>query len=238
MGISMTFKIINTAIVAITLLTSSMVNIAAAGLINADVFGNDANDGRAFTLDNPGYNLKWLDFGSIAGSAYQDLATLTGVGGTYEGWRIANQFEATELWDELFFSKVGGGITSDNGDKNYSRTKTSIITNLLDQYKSITGMTYFIGAPTVSGFYQGEDDTINLVHFHGSYDISNLLNRVSGDLTNYPSNAAPMVQLLLVQGESRTSGAANVPEPSTLAIFALALTGFAARRFKNNKLNY
>jgi hypothetical protein len=227
----MKFKFLIEVMAGLTILLSSSAN---AGLIEADVINGDNS---AFTLDVDNYNLKWLDFGSISGSRYSTIDNYIGAGKQYEGWRIANQYEATELWEHLFFSKVEAEYFNSNGDLIYSGGAAAI-TDLLRSYKNTFGLSMIGSAGpytriSYQGWYKGNDNTINYVGagIQQNMDTGHYLNITSGDFTDYnPNQTHTHYNVLLVRGAERRA----VPEPSTLAIFALGMIGLASRRFKKH----
>jgi hypothetical protein len=225
----MKFKFLKAAITGLIVSISSFAN---AGLIQADVINGDNS---AFTLDVENYDLKWLDFGSISGSSYSDIDYYIGAGKQYEGWRIANQYEATELWEHLFFSKVETEYYNSNGDLIYSGGADAI-TDLLNSYRRTFGLSMIGSAGPYTrlhyqGWYLGDDETINslLATIDQSMDTGRYANITSGDYQNpSPNRQVTHFNVLLVKGTERRA----VPEPSTLVIFALGLMGLALRRFK------
>lgn len=219
----MKLKILQAAVACLIL---SVCNIANAGLINYGQFTTDTTQ-----------NLDWLDITSTTGMSYDEV-TLA-LNSSLGGWRYATQAEfnslvlsimpdtnhidpnsnytCTNCFDEYanFIELIGGNVS------NGSVPEFQLLGNVLLDSPDI-----FVAA--------GITHSTAVARFTGqNFDGFGLGNSVSIDRPNLithgwsqPDNAAQSdISTFLVR-------ATQVPEPSTLAIFALGIMGLAARRFK------
>jgi hypothetical protein len=178
-------------------------------------------DHTSYTLDT-GTGLEWLDVTATLGQSYN------GVLGGYGGYVAAGYSYATLTDICTLFSNAGAGTAGCLGVQ--SNISENISLSSAQLLKSLLGETW-----TGGGTF-------------GLYDAGNIPNgRVSLGCINTVSNGclggftAPSVQHLYNWAGLDTSHnlvgsylvrTTDVPEPSTLAIFALGMIGLASRRFK------
>ena len=226
------------AILAVAVLAaSSLVNVANASLINVDV----NNDGSNIGYSVQGSDLVWMDFGQNNTDSYKFVADNLGAGQKYDGWDLANEDEVTTMWTAIFSPFFAGGDYTDglgtdgfrihyrNGDvfgNIFDIVGTNTYFNIGNNYEQLQGYGLFEGSSGLSHLWY----VIHEVDAGGG-DVAMIDNRGTFDVNR--NNTDPLLSTMLVR---RTSGARGgstaVPEPSTLAIFALGMIGLASRRFK------
>ena len=187
---------------------SCLVNTANAGLITTDLL----TSGDGLTTRDTSSNLEWLDVNQNIGSlaqAVNDWGSL--------GFRVATQADVLTLLNTL-------GMT------NLSHTTHTFV--------SPTG-----AADALAAFAQfGTDSCTGCLNFAYDYQATDLHPFNSAELRLGRMNANTYNTHTLGHGFIPDSGdyyhalmvrnASQVPEPSTLAIFALGMIGLASRRFK------
>jgi hypothetical protein len=183
----------------------TMSSASSAGII-------DAADN---TFDDTTTGLQWMDFGVNNHHSYNEVSNLLGT--TYSGWQLANQEQVIELWENIF------------APLSYD-TRTYATGQMYSKYNGYAGsyshLKAIIGENSNSGMVGWFADSTGSM----STAVSNMSSGayVYGRGTNYDTHKNRQNanwSTMLVK-------AANVPEPSTLAIFALGMMGLASRRFK------
>jgi hypothetical protein len=181
-----------------------------------------------------------MDFGISNNVSYNYVKGQLGVGGVYEGWRIATSADmvsmVSSVWGPASFAynsydanKFGVGGIEANAAKGifsslagiigYNQIHTGSRDGQLQSggwYNSDAGMGNF--------FWETNNpiENIDKVALANNYDYHWLTNSVQQNNSTMLVRAASVV----------TSPTTSVPEPSTLAIFALGIIGLASRRFK------
>lgn len=161
--------------------------------------------------------LDWLDFSETNGLAGSSVEAEMGAGGRYEGWRYANIGDVTNL-----FNDAGGNGTYDRY-KVYGMN-TAIAPTLLD----------LLGATRMADhFYRTAS-----VHFKGNYASDLWGFRINENLSNSYYNSV-YVGIIFATGGAEEGKAhalvresvAEVPEPGSIALFALGIVsiGFFVR---------
>jgi hypothetical protein len=201
----MKFKFINTAAAGLILCASFFVDIANAGLINSDY----QTDGDLRLVLDESTGLEWLGLSNTKGMSYSRALLF------YSEFELATNTQIVELYSAIFPNLLSstfafGGIDPTNDDSNSSLNWTSLF-----------GSSGY--SPEFSyGLYQDEDNRTRIAgarYGNGSYWIQGL-----EETTEWNSPASIIAGVFLVRK-------AQVPEPSTLVIFALGLIGLASRRF-------
>jgi hypothetical protein len=233
----MTFKFLSTALAGLIL---SISTIANAGLIvDTD---NDSFIDQSTALE-------WMDFGVNNIHTFDYITNQLGVGGEYYGWEIAKQDQVINLWTSLYFS------TADNYDalRFFSSSENSA---LWDSYKNIIGVNSIFDDPANTmlwnyALFYGADGNIKLAEYHEDIypDNTSSFARLSDFYQVFPPgcdnlSCAPHLDPVANNYQRRHWDSVGVstflvkvnqvPEPSTLAIFALGLIGLASRRFKKH----
>jgi hypothetical protein len=184
-----------------------MLKAAVAGLILS--IGGFANatliDNDSYTTDSES-GLDWLDWTAASGVTQTDALA------TFEsgGWRVANENDVFELLNNFFdttFSSDSSNLISTGSLPDF--------TARFAQFKELFGSN---NGSQVFGRIEG----FGLIGAQNSYVFSGYI----------PSNYGSINNTSTRQGVALVRDTMQVPEPSTLAIFALGIIGLASRRFK------
>jgi len=207
---------------------------ASAGLINTadDSFIDETS------------KLEWMDFGINNTDTYDYVAGQLGAGQAYEGWRLATRDEVYDMYANTFLvldadvvsplDSIGRSTVADGRNESVS---------VLDSIFDIMGYNTLRqeGSPFelrwATGLFQGGDglslfQTYNVV---GSFeqkfsnDSVNFYNHRNFD--SYSDSTSLVYSTMLIKNDT-LGNATTVPEPSTMAIFALGMIGLASRKFK------
>jgi len=215
-------KINNWKIVALALSISltGLMNNANAGLIEADIDADGSNKGYSIA----GSTLEWMDFGENNHQSYDFVASQLGDGGEYEGWQLATSEQVYSLWYGAFieFEHTAnmfnldhyGAVQLHTADKGelYDYVFDILGYNTLNSGRqTATGMFEGIDGLSYVGYTQRKGDNAKYFDSAHLYDQSNSTDTADSDYST-----------LLV----RTIA---VPEPSSLAIFTLAILGLLTR---------
>ncbi len=184
-------------------------SIAQAGLINADY--QTAGDGLAMYDDSTG--LQWLDLSVTSGVAINNAEN------QFQGYRLATFNEWLGIFNQFFPDYVddGAGQADSHGsgsNSGYNDGHTQML-QLLSSSNGSSSWSYgFIkegGTTKLGGSY------VSGTHYHTYRNAYNY---------NYTNDSGiGGWGVYMVKN-------VDVPEPSTLAIFALGIMGLASRRFK------
>ena len=213
----MTFKYLKLSLIAFVLSVGSLANVANAGLILDASSGNVTGDRRVWNL---GWSFSVTSQLSIDGLGLFDTGA--------DGFSNQSGYEVG-LWN----NNSGALLTSvivDNSATSYASV------NNLGQwlFADISELILNVGSYTVGYFRSNNTDTWLI----GSTPVGLNPNITFGD--RLESRGASLAQPFSVTGNSnghfgpnlRVVNSQSVPEPSTLAIFALGMIGLASRRFK------
>jgi hypothetical protein len=239
----MKFKFLKAAAAGFILSASCLVNVANAGLISD-------TDNKSFIDETTG--LEWMDFGINNNLTFNDVLLELEIGGLYDGWELASEQQVLTLWNNIYFSQVDGV----NSGQFSAYAENSA---LWESYNDIIGHnSYWLDVTgeffrTNEGFFVGDNGNIKKASYSEITDI----NSVRG-YANLYDNAPYVLPPLCFDpscgaypngyGQQNISRAndenegystllvktTEVPEPSTLAVFALGMIGLASRRFKKH----
>lgn len=220
-------KKLSAALVGIVIAISFNAN---AGLIEVDIFGNGTNKG--FSIDGSG--LEWMDFGINITQNISNIHNFSyvsgqlGVGGLYEGWRLPTTGEVSTMWTAAFIEFKGIATFYDANRNGPGQFQTSNAGTLYDTAFNILG----VNTSTVYGYFEGTGSLSRVVVVSGGSVDTVYLNDFNNlDYYRTYSFAGKGYNTLLVRtAAQQTSPTTSVPEPSTLAIFALGIMGLAFRR--------
>jgi hypothetical protein len=188
-------------------LVISLSTFTHAGLISTGIGAADTEN-----------NLEWMNFTQTVNLSYWETLNEFTAGGDFEGWRFANKNDIKSLF-------ANAGSISSNFDGSYDGNgfdgASELILDLLG-YTSIVKGVY----RDVSVSYTGNESPNELAGFYVrdwiQDDYFNILE--IRDIMFATGDAEVGKSLALVRDYI------EVPEPSTLAIFALGLMGLALRR--------
>lgn len=206
----MNFKSLIIKAANVVLITYSLITNANAGVISGDI--TKTYNGYSVTGDLQG--LEWLSWDQTYGQSIQDI--YSGYGDFIDdGWRYASQLEVTNLFTSVGLEK--GWITS---GKSPAASKWLWELFDYDDYvaqpnkdrinKIILDATEQSGVSTAFTSYKDYFSWTHIDYF-GTYAY------IAGDEKNFDS-----VHVLV----------RDVPEPSTFAMFSIALLVFGVRKLK------
>jgi len=215
----MNLRMLKKTVAALVLSVSCLVNTASATLITT---GNLEYNSLDDIITNTNTGITYLGWGLAAEFTYQETLDATANGGLYEEYHIANVIEANEFFNAATFNKI-------HSPGNY------IIDNPLTIMPGQRFGGSNVGASGYAWFLSDTEDMVNALHFENFGDITgfeflNDYRTVTGSDYYIGGFRGTAISWLLVADEKVPS----VPEPSTLAIFALGMIGLASRRFKKH----
>lgn len=199
---------------------TAFTNIANAGLINSDF-----NTGDGMTVTDDVSNLVWLDLTMTQG------LTVTSALASYSDFRLATYDEVSQMVDSYF----GTSYEWENNSDQSGAALAGAGRTLASEFISLFGETYLRDSSALTnetiGYFQsntpGQYHSMNIAYSTHSAFLSGF-NYVNRGITNRNIEDAQYgsAGFYLVQKTT------DVPEPSTLAIFALSMIGLASRRLK------
>lgn len=220
------------------------VNVANAGVVEVDIYNNGTNKG--FTVS--GSSLVWMDFGINNNQSYETVQAQLLPGEVYEGWRVANATEVFSTFASIF-SVPGIDWASPDyfgaGEFYFQDGYGDPLGSVWENIFPVLGWNAHIG------FETGHERYISIGMFRGGYDMLSTFqieNMLHNALVSSPLNDSILAadgEYHFANGVSITNSTLlvrdvavvppepeSVPEPSTLAIFALAMMGLTARVLK------
>lgn len=226
-----------------------MLNLAIAGLVLA--LSSFANAGvityNGYTLDQEtdivtGGGLEWLQWDVTIGQSINSALAADGIfnGRDYgSGWTLASNAQMAGLFDNFTFSSTED--ENDNARTQWNTQTHSVFHQMLGitssgDYVNASPTTWlhYTGAVALYGSDHDGDDLYNLAHVHRDLNVlngsSSYWSEMSADYyTRSSSFQTAGVALVRTEALARQ---VNAPEPSTLAIFALGLSGLIFRRHR------
>lgn len=202
----MNYNILKAALLAVVVSTGGP---ASAGVVtHGDLTTDDATSTILDTVTGRLY-MRFDEFNLSVDETFQAVAT----GGVYDGWSVATADVAFEFYDALLRGTPKSSPISGWADGDFGATKLS---NEHDQIAFLSETEGEVGLITIRN--HGYSTTIR----DGWTDYATL-DGWGIEHTEIPIN-------LMLYRDSTV--VADVPEPASLAIFALGLMGLAWRRFK------
>jgi len=216
----MKFKFLKSIFCALGLL---ICNLANAGLIEVDYEGIAGAD-TAITFDtNTG--LEWLDLTETNGISYSNMLTLLGSGQQYEGWRYANYGEVAAIFDYFSlrsYANGGHALVQGSTEDIAIESFTQLFGDTVGEYGNYYGVLGIL-----------VDDLATPVARRGVYISGGINGTYTYNQTSINACCSHLAtDIRMYFGSYLVRDAQSVPEPSTLAIFALGVIGLASRRFK------
>ncbi len=220
----MKLKYFKSALTGSLLAMACLVNAAYAGIID---YGNLTleNASDTYVTDSvSGYD--WLRWDQVKTLNYSQLLNSIGVGGEFEGWHIAHNEQMNDFVNAL----LPGGSDCD------SEVITGACTTDLDftAFSTLMGISYDNLETLSLAWFLTDGDGQNEIGLVQAWDDGLMWKDNDNNSIAYTDGFSdagllPPVGFQLYRLSPNTS---NVPEPSTLAIFALGMIGLASRRFK------
>ena len=241
----MKFKLLTKGLAGIIFSSCFFVSNASASLITiGSLSGQD--DGSTVITDTLN-NREWLRWDVVDNLQYQETLNAIGTGGAYEGWSIATTIDMVMFSNALLASPLDFNDCQNIAGPSLRVCGTYDISN----FHAMMGENYAYDSRFSFAFYLNEDEANDgKVVGHSRFDSNGfyLLDPQQytipeSDLrheSEWGSNIALGLQSpsdvnvgfqLYRNLPSNQNPSASVPEPSTLAIFALSVFGLASRRF-------
>ncbi len=204
-------KFLKTVLVSTVLVISSLAN---AGIISGF---HQTDGGKTVDLSS----LEWLTWDQTNNISRDDIEN--GIGNTFlaDGWRYAERSEFEALFDSLWGGRAEGWQNSNQDGASWVKTNLSVglYTNAI-----AFGDSADCGGSSCWAHYN-----VNSTQgwFHDYYGLSTGIDSINNQTYSYSSTSSASLSNTSALVRSTT-----VPEPSTLAIFALGIIGLASRRFK------
>ncbi|MCP4324968.1 MAG: PEP-CTERM sorting domain-containing protein [Alteromonadales bacterium] len=219
----MKFKFVKSALATLTLAATFMITPTHAGFIDYGAL-TLLNDGDIYVTDSIN-GVDWLRWDQVKTLNYSQLQTAIGAGGAFDGWSIARNADMNDFTNALF----EGLSTCDNltmtqsctGAVNFDYALFNKLMGKAYDYDPSHNFAWFLsdnGIEQEVGFVQAYKD--NMYKFNEGTNLTN---------SDQYSNVGMDPDLPIGFQLYRESDVA-VPEPSTLAIFALGMIGLASRR--------
>jgi hypothetical protein len=214
----MTFKFLKATFAGAVLSVSSL--SANAGLIEADLHSIGDN---LITYDS-NQNLNWLDLNLTANMSETELLNSSYV--KIDGMRLATTSEVKNM----FFGHFSGITDPTARYETFTQPLSQGYGQVLE-FIRLFGVTYSnVNANFSYGWYINDSDILSMASAYSQF-VTPVLQQVliPGNGWNYESARDTGQQEF---GWYLVKNTTEVPEPSTLAIFALGMIALASRRFK------
>jgi hypothetical protein len=206
----MKIKFLNT-VAGLTLSACCFLNVANAGVIALDDWFDTAGTATGGITQSQFNNGLYFAVAQDIDFSTTDTYEIT------DGWHIASYAEYTNLHNSYQGSINGYVHSNRNGWTQYTSASGS------EEHKLFAFADMFDETLVDAGIHSG------LIAFHGSVDSH--IYAYGENLASIDKNT--FAGLVVISDGSTAWGAdVEVPEPSTLAIFALGMVGLASRRFK------
>lgn len=204
---------------ATTLLLFTSLSAKALPIVEADAF--TAGDNKAALETATG--LTWLDYGVNSGKSYNTVVSELDT--VYAGWRLPTQAEVVNLWTSLFGSEQ---IYS-------SKILQSFSCKELNCYPEQSSLLSIFGKNDVGPFayvsfvFSNDQNTVYHATYTHFYDVTYLgFASLIMEWDGFDKDRAFGRSTMLVKDATKT----EVPEPSTLFLFALGFLGLGIKRFR------
>ncbi|GFE78825.1 hypothetical protein GCM10011487_08250 [Steroidobacter agaridevorans] len=178
------------------------------------------DDGSTAIITDSLNNYEWLRWDVLGDLTYAETLAAISSGGQYEGWQFARNGEA-----QLFTNALLQGLTNACtavGSDTCNSTLPNVLTDLLGNSGpgGLSNMVGFLSEDNVqAGFlqYTHEGDLGGLFKANDVADVALM-------------DAAENVGWLLYRAGGNVPPQTNVPEPGSLALFAVGMAGIGAMR--------
>jgi len=194
--------------------------VTVSSLANAGIITDTDND--SFIDETTG--LEWMDFGINNIHSYNEVSDL--LTSTYTGWNLATESQVLNLWTNAFEVQhiTAWPNTAGGGYLYYMYANDIGKQIMLDVYSTMAyGYENWRGIGSL-GLFERADGGMAYAFFTSWAEHTEVYGR-DNDYESYRASNDLRYSTMLVKST-------EVPEPSTLAIFALGMIGLASRRFK------
>lgn len=211
-GNTMNIKMLKAALAGLVLSVSGFAN---AGLITGEQY---TDDGKLVELSQ----LEWLTWDETINLSRDDIEN--GINNTFiaDGWRYATRSEFEALFDSLWGGTLEGWQSSNKDGAIWLNANLDLSSS---SWQDIAFGTSAECSGASCWAHYNSSNTQGW--FSDSYGLSVGSDNINTQTTTYRSVSASDVYI-----SSALVRSSSVPEPSTLAIFALGIMGLASRRFK------
>ena len=219
----MNFKLLLVKVCSFVVAISCLINSAHAGVISGDI--TKTYNGYSVTGDLQG--LEWLSWDETFGYSASEILNGTGNSFLEDGWRYASKSESMVLFDSLGF--ISGWHS---GNASSAPAAADWLWEVFD-YPDYLTQKSGADAERIDQLIVVENGVAGSISYNG-YGTNYSL--YSSDNPNWGHGKFPWVDLADASGNDShiLVREVEVPEPSTLVIFALGLLGLTARKLKKS----
>lgn len=208
---------------------------------NAGLITDTVND--SFIDETTG--LEWMDFGINNADTYNQVAAQLGLGGRYEGWTIATTDQTWLMLRNAFFG-LGANLelenTTDLRVQDGRNEHGSVIQEIIEKmgYNKVSSEGRYYEKEYSSGLSMGNNGlTKVMINMYPDKLVQNSPSEddvwmTTYEYSNYYNIDSSSFSTMLLR--TYDSPVTDVPEPTTIAIFALGMFGLVSRKFKRNNL--
>ncbi len=222
----MKYKFLNKVVITSVFIFGCVINSANAGLITIGALSSN-DDGSTDVITDSLNNLEWLRWDQLKGKSHTELLVETAATGAYSGWSIAGVAEANWFLKALYDDADLGDCSLNEGHQFCAQNGSFSS----EEYTSLLGDSYTVGASSTDAAWFYDDEISDGKAGYLLLDSSSFSQKFNefGLIAQTETNA-------LFTGDNSTGWlmyrTTAVPEPRTLAIFALGVLGLSFRRFK------
>jgi len=212
---------------------------------NAGIITNTNND--SFIDETTG--IEWMDFGINNHYTFNEVSSLLGKGNEYDGWRLATEKEALDLWYNAFQDHLSyfhhnyrrDGLYNDfyihggrlNGTYTYDEDPKPYFSPWDEEFDAM-GFNTLTGEGTVNQRKVAQGLFINDIGNTSTLRYINITHDNDYDLVSAWGAFHKNTELKDSVDIAISTMLIKVPEPSTLVIFSLGLMALASRRMKKS----
>lgn len=181
-------------------------------------------------------SLEWLDFGVNNGETFNYVSNQLGEGDKYSGWMLPTETEVKMLWNNAFYSVVGGDLSIDLYGTGYHRhdlLNDMSGSSSFDAIFNTMGNNGLIGGNNYAwAWFLGEDSHLKAFHFHDSSNANGVdKTYIKGNYDSWKYLQSPYYSTMLVRSADLQS-INPISEPPIYFLLVLICLYSLCRRSK------